>query len=378
MKRRQKGEGSIYQRADKYWVAKVVVDGKSLTKTVKTSDEAVEALKILNKEKSNFVERPDSQKPLIQHLSVFMKSVFRKNNRDNSYERSLSVAVLHILPKLGEKPVGEITKADCQDLYNEMAQKGLSGSSIHKAHVLLGQCFRSLIPDVISYDPTANTVRPSVRPKKKKLLLTDKQAEKLLEVIDKSTSLYKDFVYVLWEMGGRTSEVIGLKWDCVFENFIRVESVTVKVKAGIKNEAPKKEKSERDVYLSKETMDIIRKQKKMGEYVFVNSAGKQIGARNWRRQWDQWLITAFGAEPLTKEERKAGKPRVPILKITPHSMRHYQATRLIEAGCSVADVQQRLGMTEKILMEIYSKHTSIDRQKKMAKKAVVKKLQATK
>ena len=108
---------------------------------------------------------------------------------------------------------------------------------------------------------------------------------------------------------------------------------------------------------------------KPSEYVFTTSTGKPQSHRNWRRQWDAWLVAAFGAEPQ-EDKTKAKKP---LITVTPHALRHMQAVHLIRQGWSVADVQQRGGWdSPKVLMEIYANHSSKNRQEQMAEAARIK------
>jgi integrase len=197
---------------------------------------------------------------------------------------------------------------------------------------------------------------------------------------------------VYWETGCRISEILGLKWTCVGADFISIENARVQVAGGMADNNPKNAGSRRKINVTPECIALINKQPKNTTYVFTTANGKPIRQRNWRRQWDQWLITAFGAEPTEattekqeseeatadgsdnqKGEKKAKEKEVyrrPLVKVTPHSLRHLQAVRLFDSGWTIADVQARGGWeSPKVLVSIYSAHSTEKKQRDMAEAA---------
>jgi len=223
---------------------------------------------------------------------------------------------------------------------------------------------------------------------KKKNLFTNEQADRFIEVVSQSTSAFKGLLNVYWETGGRISELFGLKWQSVLDTGIRIENVTIRVKGGSADAQPKNRSSNRVVKLTGSRMAVINSQPKrmmeieveekgktktvtkQSEYVFCTASGKPYSYSNFRRQWNSWLCQAFGSVEQTEDERKAGKPKKPLVSVTPHALRHMQATRLIQAGWKIADVQERGGWASpKVLMEIYAAHTNEQRQLEMAEAA---------
>lgn len=49
------------------------------------------------------------------------------------------------------------------------------------------------------------------------------------------------------EIGGRISEILGLKWDYVFDDYILIENVRVQIAGGAMDSAPKTTASRRKV-----------------------------------------------------------------------------------------------------------------------------------
>ena len=76
-----------------------------------------------------------------------------------------------------------------------------------------------------------------------------------------------------------------------------------------------------------------------------------------------------------KGKKKAKEKEVyrkPLVKVTPHSLRHLQAVRLFDSGWTIADVQARGGWeSPKVLVSIYSAHSTEKKQRDMAEAAKI-------
>ena len=372
MRRRSNNEGCIYQRSDGRWVVQITLQGKLRQFYFKSNDAAVEHLKELHRQQVVGKNIAASDEPFGVYLARWLTETKSSKVRQNTLEDYVAVAQNHILPVLGQKPIGSIDTATIQSLYDGMSVAGKSPQVIRKTHVLLTGVFNSMLPDrIIERNPVGQTDRPKIV-KKQKVLFDDEQERIFLETVLRSKSRYKDLALVYWETGCRISEILGLKWSCVGADFINIENARVQVAGGMADNDPKTAGSRRKVYLSPECITLINKQPKNTAYVFTTADGKPIRQRNWRRQWDQWLITAFGIDEtkskyIKVKDKDVLKYAVPAVSITPHSTRHMQAVKLFQSGWTVADVQQRGGWeSPKVLQEIYAKHSSEDRQKRMA------------
>lgn len=368
MKRRQRNEGTIYQRADKYWCAAIYIDGVQKTKTVKTSEDAVKALEELKELKKKPQGKQDM--PFMVYLLEYMKQNLRHRIRPHTYKNYACAASTHILPIIGNIPVNELKPSDIQSVYNSILQKGLAGGTVNISYSLIKQAIKAGVPDVFSYDISANAQLPSKEPKQTKRLFTDEEADKFYKVVQSSTSPYKDILLVYWETGGRISEILGLKKQYCFTNYIKIESVFVRGN----DFAPKTKASERKIYLSQESMAIINSHISDSDYVFADKDGKPYNYHNWHAQWRRWLVLAFGEDTSRK-----GSNKYPILNVTPHALRHMQAVRLKRAGWDDADIEKRGGWQfgTKVLRKVYLAHSEDERQQKMVLDAVTTKSTTT-
>jgi integrase len=156
-------------------------------------------------------------------------------------------------------------------------------------------------------------------------------------------------VQLLIDSGIRAREALGLDWELVDLNsgVIRIER-SVSPKNGI--QGLKTANSERDIAISRATVQALAAlaiTQNSGP-VFRNRSGTRICLNNWSyRVW----------KPTLKKLD---------LRIRLHDLRHFCATTLLEAGATVAAVQQRLGHASSEITTRFYARRSIKLSKDMA------------
>ena len=199
MRRRSNNEGCIYQRSDGRWVVQITLQGKLRQFYFKTNDAAVEHLKELHRQQVVGKNIAASDEPFGVYLARWLTETKSSKVRQNTLEDYVAVAQNHILPVLGQKPIGSIDTATIQSLYDGMSAAGKSPQVIRKTHVLLTGVFNSMLPDrIIERNPVGQTDRPKIV-KKQKVLFDDEQERIFLETVLRSKSRYKDLALVYWK-----------------------------------------------------------------------------------------------------------------------------------------------------------------------------------
>lgn len=360
MAKRLKGEGSIIRRNDgRYQFAAMVngrrqyLYGKSPEEIVAKAEEMKKAIregKLVKKTKLTVADW------LGEWLDKYCVDI--KQSTWDGYENNIR---LHLIPFVGKLLLHKITTDDIQTAFNKMASEGRSPRTIQLSGNILAAAFSIAEKQRYMVDNPAHGVkRPKVIAKSKRLF-TDEEAAKMLTEINRSNSVFADVAIVAWESMCRISEVLGLKWIYVDSDGIRIEEALSRVGSRAVDSTPKSG-SNRKVYLSDECMKLITKQSQKGPYVFHTKDGKYLSYRNFLREWRIWLGRAFGTDEKDK----------PLLNVTPHAMRHAAATKLIESGNTMADVQERGGWrSPSMLVKIYANHTNKERQKQMAEMAKI-------
>ena len=374
MGKRLKGEGSHAKRPDGRYQYSVMVNGQRQYLYGKTQEEIVakaDALRAAVKE-GKLIKKTNVT--VAEWLGEWLDRYCRDIKR-STWELYETMIRLHITPVLGEHRLSKLTHSQVQNAMNELTKLGRSPRVVDLSLSILASALRAAKKEKYLAENPADGVTTPRNVTKIKRLFTDDEAAKMLTEIKKSKSVFADAAIVAWESMCRISEVLGLKWDYVESDGFRVEEALSRVGSKSEDSSPKNEASRRKVYLPESSMARINKQKKIGPYVFHTADGKYLRYRNFLREWSVWLARAFGSVPV---ETKGGEPErrekypKPLLVVTPHAMRHAAATRLIEAGWTIADVQERGGWkTGNMIVKIYARHSSRERQKKMAEQSSV-------
>jgi len=113
----------------------------------------------------------------------------------------------HILPVLGDKQVTTITRRDVELLIWKARQEGASEHQAAQIKAALGACLRSLVPDVMLYNPT-HGVKIPIPPAKAFDLLQKDEIEALVEAMpSRGAALFTRFLAGTGARFGEAAEV---------------------------------------------------------------------------------------------------------------------------------------------------------------------------
>jgi integrase len=226
-KRRQRGEGSVYQRAeDGLWVARIdlgVVDGKRRRKqvTAKTQKEVVQKLRAARKA----IDAGDTNTAgttLTSWLTYWLEQVCpgKPRMKPKTLRTYRSYVERYIIPALGAKRLDKLTAADVRALHRHILTqtrqvKGkdvpLSPTTAHHAHRILGTALNDAMRDG---KVTRNVVTLVPAPPKAAVpqdALTLNQFAALMRHLD-GHRLQSRWAFGLFT-GARQGECLGLTWQ---------------------------------------------------------------------------------------------------------------------------------------------------------------------
>ncbi|NNN22578.1 MAG: site-specific integrase [Acidimicrobiales bacterium] len=266
--------------------------------------------------------------------------------RDGSVARDKSILITHILPEIGNRAIGSITKSDVQTLVDNWSLTS-APSTAQRQYA----CLRSLFSfaestELISHSPCQSIRLPEFFPRDSTILDNEQ-----LEVLSKSMGEYGPMVY-LAVMGLRWGEIAGLRVKSL--NFLNeTVAITSQRTRGLNGmmveQAPKTRTSRRILSLPEWLMEMLKDSllkrnvlDKPDALVFVSPSGEPLHYSNWRRR--VWLkaTTDVGLENLTF-----------------HDLKHTAATTLVEEGVDIKTAQQRLGHANpQTTLRIYAQVTS--------------------
>jgi integrase len=344
-KRRGNGEGTISQRKDGRWQARVTLpDGTRKTIYARTRAEASRELTALRRSLDiGMPVRRDERLPLSAYLADWMARV-RPTVKPLTWQRYQEL--LRGVPEtMGRTALAKLTPSQVERLYANRLAAGLSPTTVHQLHSVL-------------HHALADGVRKGVI------------ARNVCDLVD-APRPNRAQVQAL-TTGLRQGELLALHWaevdleagiTQVRGTLHRVPGASVALKSGLLISDPKTSHSRRPVRLSALAVSALRTHRvrqneerlAMGEawhdldLVFTNSIGRPCEARNVIRKSYKPLLERAG---------------VPYVKF--HALRHSAATLLLAQGIHPAIVMQMLGhSTISMTVDTYS-HVTLDMQQPAA------------
>ena len=227
--RRGNGEGSIFQRKDDRWCAKIQTgtseSGTPIIKTFygKERKEVVAKLKEYHLLQSQGLDNLAND-TLKDYILSWLKLTKTNDLKPLSYDRLESTINNHIIPNIGHYELNKLTAPVIQEeLINKMVEDGKSYSSIKKAYDAINACMKYAADNrKVIFNPVNTVTKPSSSKFKKKEIeiFTDNEKEKFEEVCltkyNNNEFIFKKgygFILILY-IGVRMSEALALR--CLF------------------------------------------------------------------------------------------------------------------------------------------------------------------
>jgi integrase len=330
MGRRSAGEGSIYQRKDRSWVAQY----KGKYKYAKTKNLAQQKLLELR-------TQTEAVKPknitIEKHLDKYIE-VVKTHLKPRTVKRYGQAIEAHLKPAFGKKKLHRLDAIDIQDFYVKKLSEGVSPSTIQLLHAVLSSALkRGVRWKLIEQNPCKNvelprTEREEVEP------FTYEEASALL------SAAKHDRLEALWVLGlttgMREGELIGAK-----RGDVDLEQGTLCISRTVYNGVegtPKSKRSRRTIKLPHTALDALHRHIEQGDYadddwLFPNTAGNPI--------WCYSFIAHYW-RPLTEH---AG-----IQYKNFHTCRHYVASTLLGKALPITAVAAYLGHDVQTLLRVYA------------------------
>lgn len=276
------------------------------------------------------------------------------NLRNTSYERMRRITH-RIYPIIGHMRMDKITSRHIQQLINELALNGkneLNGNSLSRKTIIHHLSFVSVVfsyavkMGMLSYNPCQNVSVPKGEAKEKEIYTLEEIA-KVFELLDKEDvpTKYCVFFKLAVYSGFRRSELLGLEWKDIDwnNNLISVKRTSNYVAGkGMYTDTTKTKKSQRTLKFADYVMEMLNKLKEeqdkeieqLGDKwcytdrIFVGWDGKPMNI-NTPYKWFRDFCT---------------KNHLKFCDI--HSLRHLNASLLINGGVDIVAVSGALGHSQ--------------------------------
>lgn len=331
----------------------MMLNNKAVERTGKTKREALQRLNEYIEKKT--MGYADGKTPTFgEYAEYWLESVKRPELKDTSYDRLESTFRTHLIPRLGDYQIDDVTAQIIQtELINPMRDSNYGHSSIKKAYDgVRALCRYAYMDGKLNRNPADLVTIPKKSTfEQKDIVFFD--AEERAAIVSVCLSTYGNgnrrfdlgSAYILTMYTGlRMSEVLGLKWKNVDfkKRRIIVEDIIVMVKNRapitpfnhkhylVKDQASTKTDRRREVPLCRQAIEALKDLQKVSPqspdgYVVSRTLGVPITPGNFDKSFRKILDRA-GVKP-------AGI----------HALRHTCATMLFEKGVDVRIISEILG-----------------------------------
>jgi len=234
----------------------------------------------------------------------------------------------YVLPALGDKRLGDVRRADVQDLVDALVGRGLAGSTVRNALDPLRRVMdRALKRDLIAIDPTDGIEWPATSRKRERVAAPAEAAALVAALPEEDRALWATALYA----GLRAGELRALRVESV-----DLDANVIHVRAGwddIEGEIDTKSASgDRVVPIIPELRPLL-----LAHLMATGRRGKPDALVFGRTDSDPFLRST----PRSRARRAwfaAG-----LEPITMHECRHTYASTMIAAGVDPGEVMRRMG-----------------------------------
>jgi integrase len=303
------------------------LDGVQKKKTFKRKRDAVAFASTIEADKLRGVAvDPSRAKVTVEEVAKAWQA-HTTTKRVSTAERDETIIRLHIVPAIGRRQIGGITKADIQKLVNEWTATK-APTTVGRHYTCLGAIFSYAVSDDIIMRSPCRDIRLPKTSLQERPVLTPKEVAAL------AAALGPDQACFMW-LG-----IEGLRWSeaaAMTADRVDLNKKTITVDRQLDRfgnfEPPKSELGNRTFAINQALVDdltalIGRQAHTEGTpgLLFTDTQGGHIRYSNWRRRIWKPACEAAGLPDLTF-----------------HDLRALAGTTLIAAGADIKTTQTRLG-----------------------------------
>lgn len=364
MSKRASGEGSIRQRPNGTWEARISyldpVTGRRRSHSVYAQTAEVVRDKLDEARDRIKTQAPvrDSSQRLAEWLAHWSETSLEASSRKRSTKALYrNLARKHLCPApFGTTGLDKLRKTHIDGVIVKLRQQGLSDSTVRQVYTVLRAALDDAVLDgLLARNPTHLVKRPGIERKEARHL----DAATVASILGAAEGLRYSHVLVLIAATGlRRGEALALSWDKSIvnldEGWLKVRKTLGRVGDELVRTEPKSERSRRTVPLSPAIVSLLKAQRA------AQAAERLRAGEHWI---DTGLVftTEFGGpvEPrniLRTIELAAAKAGLEDVGV--HTLRHSAAVAWLESGVHIKAVADLLGHSSiAVTGDIYG-HTS--------------------
>ncbi|MEW1634486.1 site-specific integrase [Streptomyces sp. NPDC093801] len=353
-KKNPNGAGSIWQRKDGRYEARVYVpqpDGTRARKTVygKTWQECDEKRQELVLRDRQGVPTPTRSARLSEWLPYWLEQHIEPRRKLSTYDKYETHVRLHLVPLLGARSLESLSTADVRRFLTRV-QKDKTVATAKEAHRVLRTALSGAVRDELITRNVASLVEP---PRAKQREIRPWTLEETLAFLEaaRGEALYAAFVLAI-AMGLRRGELVGLRWSDLDldKRVLHVRQQTQRRRGQLYQDDPKSRR-QRAVPLPAMCIAPLRWHRLKQRAIFRETgvewseAGPVFATRNGRTVEPRNVYRAF--------TRVAADAGLRVVRL--HDARHGCATLLTAAGVAPRVIMEILGHSQiSITMDVYT------------------------
>jgi integrase len=246
--------------------------------------------------------------------------------RPNSANLYASHVANHVVPLLGDRPLGALRRPDCTAFVAALAAKPLAPSTVHTVYAVLRSLMQSAVEDqLIPANPCSRVPLPRLD----KRVVVPLAADAVAALAGKMPARYEVAVWLAAGAGLREGEVLGLtvpRVEFLARRLVVVEQMQNKILSPLKTRASRRVIPVDDLVLNAITAHMQRWLPGPGRLLITNRLGRPVQRNSFGSCWRE-AVEAAGLPAGTRF----------------HDLRHFFASSLIAAGLHPKVIQERLG-----------------------------------
>lgn len=263
------------------------------------------------------------------------------NIKLSTYEKYSGIVCNHIVPKLGNIQIKDISIEDIQIFINGLLDKGLARSTINDIIVVLNMGLFFAEKEYGVSCPKAGFLK--IQKKEMRVLSVNEQNRFVKYLIDKNDIFGFGMLLALFT-GMRIGELCALKWEDISDQTIKVNKTMQRINKNIIILPPKTESSVRTIPIPCYIRETVEKYRKDGGYVLQRENAE------------------FTEPRLLQLKFKKYAEDCDINNVGFHCLRHTFSTKCVESGFDIKTLSEILGHSDvKITLNKYV-HSSMEQK----------------
>jgi integrase len=368
-RRRDRGDGSIFQRSDGRWVARLT-DSAGRPRYLYAKDRAQAKQRLADAQAVVHIGQPlpDQRMTFGRYLLDWVAGLGAASVKPRTVAYYDRYVRRHLLTSdLAQKPLARLEPADLRRLYAaKLSAGGLSSTSVHHIHAVIHVALQRAVDDGILGRNVAALVGRSNRPKVRRVEMTTiaagDQPRRFLEAA--KLERLEALLVLAITTGMRRGELLALRWKDVDPDrgvLAVTGSLQGESRPTLSIGTPKSGKS-RSVALGNVAVTALREHRKRQaqEQLLVGSEWRDLGLV-FSTEFGDFLSPTTLRLALRRALTRAGLPTIRF-----HDLRHSAATLMLSRGVHPKMASEMLGhSTIAITLDLYS-HVTANMQRQAA------------